>query len=64
MKEKKEKVKQAIALSYDPAEEAPKVIASGKGVLAERMREHRSPRYRYTGMTLWQKRCQDWKSEK
>ena len=39
MKEKKEKVKQAIALSYDPAEEAPKVIASGKGVLAERIIE-------------------------
>lgn len=38
-KEKKEKVKQAIALSYDPAEEAPKVIASGKGVLAERIIE-------------------------
>ena len=35
MKEKKEKVKQAIALSYDPVEEAPKVIASGKGILAE-----------------------------
>ncbi|RHV52477.1 flagellar biosynthesis protein FlhB [Lachnospiraceae bacterium OM04-12BH] len=39
MKEKKEKVKQAIALSYDPAEEAPKVIASGKGMLAERIIE-------------------------
>ena len=39
MKEKKEKVKQAIALSYDHAEEAPKVIASGKGVLAERIIE-------------------------
>lgn len=38
-KEKKEKVKQAIALSYDPAEEAPKVIASGKGMLAERIIE-------------------------
>ena len=39
MKEKKEKVKQAIALSYDPAEEAPTVIASGKGLLAERIIE-------------------------
>ena len=39
IKEKKEKVKQAIALSYDPAEEAPKVIASGKGMLAERIIE-------------------------
>ena len=41
MKEKKEKekVKQAIALSYDPSEDAPKVIASGRGVLAERIIE-------------------------
>lgn len=36
-KDKKEKPKQAIALSYDPDEEAPRVIASGKGVLAERI---------------------------
>ncbi|MBQ8596697.1 MAG: EscU/YscU/HrcU family type III secretion system export apparatus switch protein [Lachnospiraceae bacterium] len=38
-KEPKQKVKQAIALSYDPAEDAPKVIASGKGALAERIIE-------------------------
>ena len=29
-----EKPKQAIALSYDPDEEAPRVIASGRGALA------------------------------
>ena len=28
--------KQAIALSYDPVDDAPKVIASGTGVMAER----------------------------
>lgn len=33
------KVKQAIALEYAPDEEAPKVIASGRGVLAERIIE-------------------------
>lgn len=33
------KIKQAIALEYDPAEDAPKVIASGKGILAERIIE-------------------------
>lgn len=33
------KVKQAIALSYDPADDAPTVVASGKGVLAERIIE-------------------------
>ena len=37
--DKKEKPKQAIALSYDPDEAAPRVIASGKGALAERIIE-------------------------
>lgn len=35
----KRKVKQAIALEYDPTDQAPKVIASGKGILAERIIE-------------------------
>ncbi|MBD5544277.1 MAG: flagellar biosynthesis protein FlhB [Lachnospiraceae bacterium] len=39
MEEKPKKIKQAIALEYDPSEEAPRVIASGKGVLAERILE-------------------------
>lgn len=33
----KEKVKQAVALEYDPNDDAPRVIASGRGVLAERI---------------------------
>lgn len=33
----KEKVKTAVALSYDVEDEAPKIIASGKGVIAERI---------------------------
>lgn len=32
-----DKQKTAIALSYDPAEAAPKIIASGKGYLAEKI---------------------------
>lgn len=40
MENKKEKkVKQAVALEYNPAEDAPKVIASGKGILAEKIIE-------------------------
>jgi len=39
MEEKRKKPKQAIALSYDPGDEAPKVIASGTGVLAEKIIE-------------------------
>ena len=31
MKQKREKVKQAVALSYDPEEDAPKVIARATG---------------------------------
>ena len=31
------KVQQAIALEYNPAQDAPRVIASGRGVLAEKI---------------------------
>lgn len=38
--EKREKPKTAVALAYDPNEDgAPKVIASGKGALAEKIIE-------------------------
>ena len=37
MKKEKEKIKSAVALEYDPSEEAPKIIATGKGVLAEKI---------------------------
>ena len=36
---KPEKIKTAIALEYDPEKEAPVVIASGRGELAERIIE-------------------------
>ena len=39
MADTKEKVKQAVALEYDPSDEAPKIIATGKGKLAERIIE-------------------------
>lgn len=39
MADNDKKVKQAIALAYDPNDEAPTVIASGKGALAERIIE-------------------------
>ena len=38
-KESEKKVKQAIALEYDPDNEAPVVISSGKGALADRIIE-------------------------
>lgn len=37
--EKREKIKQAIALEYDPEENAPRVIASGRGLIAEKIIE-------------------------
>lgn len=36
---KKDKIKSAVALSYNLDDEAPKVIASGKGILAEKIIE-------------------------
>ena len=39
MADENKKVKQAIALMYDPNDEAPTVVASGKGALAERIIE-------------------------
>lgn len=39
-KDTKQKVKTAVALAYDPNEDgAPKVVASGKGALAEKIIE-------------------------
>lgn len=35
----KKKISQAIALEYNPEEDAPKVIASGKGILADKIIE-------------------------
>ena len=37
--EKKPKIKQAIALEYDPEEVAPKIVATGRGKIAERIIE-------------------------
>ena len=37
VREKGQKPKTAIALSYEPGEQAPKILATGKGVLAERI---------------------------
>jgi flagellar biosynthesis protein len=39
MDNEKQKLKQAVALQYDPDDQAPKIIAAGKGVLAERIIE-------------------------
>ncbi len=39
MEDNKEKRKQAIALQYNPGDEAPSIVASGMGVLAEKIIE-------------------------
>lgn len=39
MVQKKEKSKTAVALSYEPGEKAPKILAAGKGILAEKIIE-------------------------
>ena len=35
----KEKVKTAVALAYTPGEQAPKILATGKGAIAEKIIE-------------------------
>lgn len=49
-KRSENKVKQAVALEYNPEEDAPKVIASGRGILAEKIiekaQEHDVPIHR------------------
>ena len=37
MAEKKEKLKTAVALSYEPGDQAPKILATGKGALADKI---------------------------
>ena len=37
--DKPEKRKKAVALSYDPSNQAPQVVASGQGAIAERIIE-------------------------
>ena len=37
MGEKKEKQRTAVALSYEPGEQAPKILATGKGALADKI---------------------------
>ena len=39
MDEKQKNLKQAIGLEYDPNDNAPKVVASGRGYLAEKIIE-------------------------
>lgn len=39
IKKENQKPSQAIALAYDPGEDAPKILATGKGKLAERIIE-------------------------
>lgn len=49
-KRKQEKQKTAVAVAYEPGERAPKILAAGKGELAERIietaQENQVPLYR------------------
>ncbi len=39
MEKEREKVKTAVAIAYEPGEEAPKILATGKGHIAEKIIE-------------------------
>ena len=61
---KEQKPKQAVALSYDPDDDAPKVVATGKGALAEKIIEEANrQRFRCIRTVSWQILCQGWRSE-
>jgi len=64
MDDEKKKVKQAIALEYDPSDEAPRVVASGKGILADKIIEKARKSSVPIGMTSWQILCPGWISER
>ena len=65
MDDEKKKVKQAIALEYDPSDDAPRVVASGKGILAEKIIEKaQESSVPSIGMINWQTHCPAWISEK
>ena len=51
MAEDKNKVKTAVALEYDPEDEAPKVVASGRGILAEKIIE-KAEKYRWITLLI------------
>ena len=38
-KDDDKKIKQAVALEYDPSDEAPKIVATGRGRIAEKIIE-------------------------
>lgn len=38
-KDKKQKLKQAVAIEYNPLDMAPKIVATGRGAVAERIIE-------------------------
>ena len=62
MEDKTDKIKQAIALEYDPSEDAPKVIASGRGILKRLLRRQRKAMFPFIGMINWRIHYHDWKS--
>ena len=63
MAEEKKKIKTAVALEYDPSDEAPRVIASGKGALAEKIIERqRKAMFPFTRMISLRTRFQNLRS--
>ena len=62
MKEKDLSKLTAVALEYNPEEDAPKVVASGKGAIAQKILEKvRKQAFQYTRMINWLVLYQSWK---
>lgn len=49
LKQKKEPEKTAVAIAYEPGEKAPKILATGKGQVAEKLlKKQKRVRFRLT----------------
>ena len=49
--------KTAVALEYEKGDMAPKVIASGRGYIADRIIKTAEERFRFIRMKNWRKVC-------
>ena len=52
LKQKKEPEKTAVAIAYEPGEKAPKILATGKGQVAEKIIEKAKERFAHTHESL------------
>lgn len=56
----KKKVKTAVAVAYEPGDKAPKILASGKGEVAEKIiAKAKEMMFHSIKIISWRKRCRN-----